>query len=112
MSASTSSQGNPGPQPAPAENTQTNPGTSQAQTQGGQAGGTNPQNPGQQPDSEVQKLLQTMQQAAMTLGASEGGLTRADRRTEPGRIRAGATPAAIVPDGSRLCPPGLGTGDR
>jgi hypothetical protein len=75
MSASTSPQGNPGPQPASTGNNQANPGASQAQTQGGQPGGSNPQNPGQNPDSEVQKLLQTMQQAAMTLGASEGGLT-------------------------------------
>lgn len=74
MSASTNPQSNTGPQPASAGNTQTNPAASQTQNPGGQAGGPNPQNPGQQPDSEVQKLLQTMDQAALTLGASDGGL--------------------------------------
>jgi len=74
MSASTSPQGNPGPQPTPAGNTTTNAGASQTQPQGGQPGSTNAQNPIQQPDSEVQKLLQAMQQEAAALGASEGGL--------------------------------------
>lgn len=74
MSASTSPQGSPASQPVPAENTPTNPGASQAQPQGGQPGSTNAQSPAQQPDSEVQKLLQAMQQEAAALGANGGGL--------------------------------------
>jgi hypothetical protein len=74
MSASTSPQSNPAPQPTPVGNTQTNPGASQTQPLGGQPGAANPQNPVQQPDGEVQKLLQALQQEAAALGASEGGL--------------------------------------
>lgn len=68
MSASTSPQNNPGPQPTPAGNTQANAGTSETQPQAGQSGGTKAQN------NEVQKLLQAMQQEAAALGANEGGL--------------------------------------
>lgn len=74
MSASTSPQNNPGPQPTPAGNTQANPGTSETQPQEGQPGAANAQNPIQQPDNEVQKLLHAMQQEAAALGANEGGL--------------------------------------
>ena len=74
MFASTSPQGAPAPQPALAGNTQAHPGASQTQPQGGQPGGANPQNPAHQPDSEVQKLLEAMQQEAASLGANEGGL--------------------------------------
>ena len=74
MSASASPQGTPAPQPAPTGNAQTHPGASQTQPQAGQPGGANPQNPVQQPDSEVQKLLEAMQQEAASLGANGGGL--------------------------------------
>src|ERR1700752_276879 len=58
----------------PVGNTQPNPDPSQTPPQGGQPGAANPQNSAQQPDHEVQKLLEAMQQEAVSLGANGGGL--------------------------------------
>src|ERR1700752_2660788 len=58
----------------PVGNTQPNPDPSQTPPQGGQPGAANPQNPAQQPVSEVQKLLEAMQQEAVSLGANGSGL--------------------------------------
>ena len=73
MSASTSPQGNPGPQPTPAGNIQANPSASQTQPQGGQTGGTN----AQLGPATGQRSAETASGDAAggsSLGANEGGL--------------------------------------